>query len=81
MLTQISNFWFDKTAAVMANHLTHKNVTEVLPAGVDGALYARDVKRFSELSAKLQAAETERAAAETRWLELEILREDIEGAQ
>jgi len=46
----------------------------------DGALYARDPKRFSELSAKLQAAETERTAAETRWLELEILREDIERA-
>jgi ATP-binding cassette subfamily F protein uup len=46
----------------------------------DGALYARDAKRFLELSAKLQAAEAERAAAETRWLELEMLREEIEGA-
>jgi ATP-binding cassette subfamily F protein uup len=46
----------------------------------DGALYARDPKRFSELSAKLQAAESEHAAAETRWLELELLREEIEGA-
>jgi ATP-binding cassette subfamily F protein uup len=46
----------------------------------DGALYTRDPKRFVDLSAKLQAAETEQAAAETRWLELEMLREEIEGA-
>jgi len=41
MLTQISNFWFDKTAHVMPNHLTHKTVANVLPQGVDTALYAR----------------------------------------
>ncbi len=41
MLTQISNFWFDKTAHVMPNHLTHKPVASVLPPGVDAALYAR----------------------------------------
>jgi phosphoribosylaminoimidazole-succinocarboxamide synthase len=41
MLTQISNFWFDKTASVMPNHLTHKSVASVLPHGVDPALYAR----------------------------------------
>ncbi|QBB72054.1 phosphoribosylaminoimidazolesuccinocarboxamide synthase [Pseudolysobacter antarcticus] len=41
MLTQISNFWFDKTAQVMPNHLTHKSVASVLPHGVDAALYAR----------------------------------------
>jgi ATP-binding cassette subfamily F protein uup len=46
----------------------------------DGALYARDPKRFHELSAKLETAEAERAAAETRWLELEMLREEIERA-
>jgi ATP-binding cassette subfamily F protein uup len=46
----------------------------------DCALYARDPKRFSELSAKLEAAEAERTAAETRWLELEMLREEIDGA-
>jgi phosphoribosylaminoimidazole-succinocarboxamide synthase len=41
MLTQISNFWFDKTAQVMPNHLTHKPVDSVLPSGVDQTLYAR----------------------------------------
>jgi len=41
MLTQISNFWFDQTAHVMPNHLTHKPVASVLPHGVDAALYAR----------------------------------------
>lgn len=41
MLCQISNFWFDKTAHLMPNHLTHEDVAAVLPAGVDPALYAR----------------------------------------
>jgi phosphoribosylaminoimidazole-succinocarboxamide synthase len=41
MLCQISNFWFDKTAHLIANHLTGIDVASVLPAGVDAALYAR----------------------------------------
>lgn len=41
MLTQISNFWFDKTAHLIANHLTHDDVASVLPAGTDVALYAK----------------------------------------
>ncbi len=41
MLCQMSNFWFDKTAHLAANHLTHKSVVSVLPAGVDTALYIR----------------------------------------
>jgi phosphoribosylaminoimidazole-succinocarboxamide synthase len=41
MLCQISNFWFDKTAHLVPNHLTHAAVAGVLPAGVDAALYAK----------------------------------------
>ena len=41
MLTQISNFWFGKTAHLVPNHLTGKPVASVLPAGTDVALYAR----------------------------------------
>ena len=41
MLCQISNFWFEKTAHIIANHLTGIDVASVLPAGVDAALYAR----------------------------------------
>jgi phosphoribosylaminoimidazole-succinocarboxamide synthase len=41
MLCQISNFWFDKTRHIIANHLTGIDVASVLPAGVDPALYAR----------------------------------------
>jgi phosphoribosylaminoimidazole-succinocarboxamide synthase len=41
MLCQISNFWFDKTAHIIANHLTGVSVASVLPAGVDAALYAQ----------------------------------------
>jgi len=41
MLCQISNFWFGKTAHLVPNHLTGKDVAGVLPAGTDLALYAR----------------------------------------
>jgi phosphoribosylaminoimidazole-succinocarboxamide synthase len=41
MLCQISNFWFEKTAHLLPNHLTGKDIATVLPAGTDLALYAR----------------------------------------
>jgi phosphoribosylaminoimidazole-succinocarboxamide synthase len=41
MLCQISNFWFDKTAQLIPNHLTGEDVATALPAGVDPALYAQ----------------------------------------
>jgi phosphoribosylaminoimidazole-succinocarboxamide synthase len=41
MLTQISNFWFGKTAHIIANHLLPAKPAEVLPASADAALYAR----------------------------------------
>ena len=41
MLCQVSNFWFDKTAHLVPNHLTHEPVASVLPAGVDAALYEK----------------------------------------
>lgn len=44
----------------------------------DPDLYVRDRKAFDETSAALAAAQTDLAAAEEKWLELEILREDIE---
>ncbi len=45
----------------------------------DGNLYARDPAKFRDLSAKLTATESERAVCEDRWLELEMLREEVEG--
>ncbi|MEO5962264.1 MAG: phosphoribosylaminoimidazolesuccinocarboxamide synthase, partial [Thermomonas sp.] len=41
MLCQISNFWFDKTAHIIANHLTGIDVASVLPTGVDASVYAQ----------------------------------------
>jgi ATP-binding cassette subfamily F protein uup len=43
-------------------------------------LYAKDRKKFNEASAAMAAAQHELAAAEDRWLELEVLREEIEQA-
>ena len=45
----------------------------------DPELYARDRKAFDAASAALVAAQSELAAAEEKWLELEMLREDIAG--
>ena len=45
----------------------------------DPSLYARRRQAFDETSAALTAAQTELAAAEEKWLELEVLREEIEG--
>jgi ATP-binding cassette subfamily F protein uup len=45
----------------------------------DGSLYARDPAKFRTLSERLTAAESERSDAEDRWLQLEMLRESIEG--
>ena len=41
MLCQMSNFWFAKTAHLLPNHLTGRAVADVLPAGIDAALYAK----------------------------------------
>ena len=41
MLTQMSNFWFARTAHLMPNHLTHEAPESALPVGIDTALYAR----------------------------------------
>jgi phosphoribosylaminoimidazole-succinocarboxamide synthase len=41
MLTQISNFWFDKTAHLVPNHLTGSDVASVLPAGADPQPYLK----------------------------------------
>jgi ATP-binding cassette subfamily F protein uup len=45
----------------------------------DSKLYARDVTAFGAASTRLAAAEAELRAAEDRWLELEALREELEG--
>ncbi len=46
----------------------------------DPDLYARDRKKFDQTSAAIATAQQELAAAEDRWLELEVLREEIEQA-
>jgi len=45
----------------------------------DPTLYARDRKAFDAASAAMTKAHADLAAAEEQWLELEILREDIES--
>ena len=41
MLTQISNFWFGKTAPLVPNHLTSVPVADVLPANADPHPYEK----------------------------------------
>ena len=52
MLTQVSNFWFGKTARLVPNHLTGTPAAGVLPQGVDPTLYEKRavvVKRLKAL--------------------------------
>jgi ATP-binding cassette subfamily F protein uup len=46
----------------------------------DPDLYVKDRKKFDQASAAVATAQAELAAAEDRWLELEMLREEIEQA-
>src|SRR5690606_12942245 len=46
----------------------------------DPDLYARDPAAFTAASEALVAAQDELSAAEDKWLELEILREEIENS-
>src|ERR1700750_1510275 len=46
----------------------------------DPDLYAKDRKKFEEASTAIAKAQQELTAAEDRWLELEVLREEIEQA-
>ena len=45
----------------------------------DPGLYARDPKAFADASAKLTAAEAAKSKAEDEWLELEMIREELES--
>jgi ATP-binding cassette subfamily F protein uup len=45
----------------------------------DATLYSRDFKAFAAKSRRLAAAQAELDAAETEWLELEILKEELQG--
>jgi ATP-binding cassette subfamily F protein uup len=54
-----------------------KEVVDLQKRLNDPALYAKDRQTFDEASAALVKAQAELAGAEHRWLELEILREEI----
>jgi ATP-binding cassette subfamily F protein uup len=56
-----------------------KEVAKLSTELSDPALYQRDPAKFEKTSAALSAKSAELAAAEERWLELEMLREEAEG--
>ncbi len=58
MLTQISNFWFKKTAHLIPNHLLDRPISSVLPADVDINLY----RRRSVIAKRLKAVPVEAIA-------------------
>lgn len=57
----------------------HKTIARLQKALDDPGLYARDRAEFDQVSAALADAQTELATSEEKWLELEILREEIES--
>ena len=57
-----------------------RTVKARLQAALDDAgLYGRDPDRFAKLSAALAETEAKLSEAEEEWLNLELLREEIEG--
>jgi ATP-binding cassette subfamily F protein uup len=56
-----------------------KRIAQHQAALADPALFTRDQPRFAKLTAALNADAAKLAAAEERWLELEVLREEIES--
>ena len=56
-----------------------KEITTLERKLADPKLYASNPTTFAATSARLAAAQDERIAAEERWLELEILREELEA--
>ncbi|KAB2919482.1 MAG: ATP-binding cassette domain-containing protein [Hyphomicrobiaceae bacterium] len=59
----------------------HARIRSLQEKLADPSLYARDRKAFTEATEALGAVQAELVAAEEKWLELEILREEIEGGQ
>jgi ATP-binding cassette subfamily F protein uup len=57
----------------------HKDIAKLQGEINDPDLYRRDPAKFEKTSATLSAKSAELAAAEERWLELELLREEAEG--
>jgi ATP-binding cassette subfamily F protein uup len=58
----------------------HADIAKLRRVLDDPALYAKDRKKFDDTSAAIAKAHEELATAEDRWLELEMLREEIEQA-
>jgi ATP-binding cassette subfamily F protein uup len=54
-------------------------IAKLQQALADPNLYRKSPDDFAKKSQALEAAEAKRAEAEDRWLQLEILREEIEG--
>ena len=57
----------------------NKKIAELGRRLADPALYARDPAQFQASSKKIGELEAEKATAEERWLELEMMRETLEG--
>jgi ATP-binding cassette subfamily F protein uup len=57
-----------------------KEIARLQALLADPGLYGRDPDGFTRATAALDAATTELSAAEDRWLELEMLREELSGA-
>ncbi len=55
------------------------DMTKLQAVLADPDLYARDAAGFARTTAQLEKAAAELAVAEERWLELELLREEVEG--
>ena len=63
----------------LLRQLDRDRLPEHVAVLADGNLYARDPGRFAQTSKALEQAQAALGKAEDQWLELEALREEIEG--
>ncbi|NNE21227.1 MAG: ABC transporter ATP-binding protein, partial [Rhizobiales bacterium] len=56
------------------------NIADLREQMADADLYTRDPDAFQKTAAAMQACELELAEAEHRWLELEMLRDELENS-
>ena len=70
-------FRLEKLPEEMAAHQATISKTEAVLAEAD--LFTKNPEKFDKAAKALEAAKTQLAAAEEEWLELEMLREEVDA--
>ena len=80
ILTQISNFWFNKLAHIMPNHFTGQTVYDILPEATARAIAQRTVvaKRLTPDSSRFWAAQSYQVGSNPPSFDKQFIRDWLE---